>query len=325
MFCLKISFVLFSIFQLTAAATTCGDWEPYKNEYCFKVFPKLNSFADAQALCKANDASSLAVIHYAEEQNFISDFLFKHSKLVNSVWIGAKNTGANSYHWNDGSDMTVFSNWAPGHPLALPNYCVEMSPDVKSVGKWLSEPCQKNNTILCQKRAPVNIPDLSATVQALEHNLESLQRSLAEMKEKMTALETNEVKHVLPPGFIYVQIPGEAAPERLWPGSRWTDVSSQFAGVFFRVDGGEAKGFGNGVQEANSGSGIAAISVENYTFDVHANATVQLKAGQWSERIFTGTANPNEPPIYQYSWKVQSIGGENRPKNVAVKVWKKTG
>lgn len=143
------------------------------------------------------------------------------------------------------------------------------------------------------------------------------------MKEKVTKMEATSVSHLLPLGFIYLQLPKEAPPSNLWPGVKWTDVSKDFAGVFFRVEGGGATVFEAGVQRENAAGGISSISVENYSYDVHANATVELKAGQWSSRIFTGTANPNEPPVFQYSWKVLPTGGEVRPRNVAIKVWKR--
>lgn len=137
-------------------------------------------------------------------------------------------------------------------------------------------------------------------------------------------MESTSQSHLIPPGFIYVQLPGEASPGTLWTEVKWTDVSKDFAGVFFRVEGGGASAFGAGVQAENAAGGIGSIAVENYSYDVHANATVALKAGQWSPRIFTGTANPNEPAIFQYSWKVLPTGGEVRPRNVAIKVWKRT-
>lgn len=142
---LHIVFLLFIATNSTRALThTCdGEWAPFKTEFCFKVLPgSLETYSEAEAACK-REASSLAVIHYAEEQAFLSDLLFRRSALVNSVWIGARNTASSTgstsskaslYRWNDGSDLSVYANWAPEHPKALSGYCVEMHPDVGSVG-----------------------------------------------------------------------------------------------------------------------------------------------------------------------------------------------
>jgi hypothetical protein len=46
----------------------------------------------------------------------------------------------------------------------------------------------------------------------------------------------------LPIGFIYTQLPGESDPATLY-GGNWTDISSSYAGSFFRVAGGNSTEF----------------------------------------------------------------------------------
>lgn len=48
----------------------------------------------------------------------------------------------------------------------------------------------------------------------------------------------------LPEDFIYVQFRGQKSPEELYPGTDWEDVSSTYAGRFFRAAGGSAVAFG---------------------------------------------------------------------------------
>lgn len=51
-------------------------------------------------------------------------------------------------------------------------------------------------------------------------------------------------------GFIYTQYPGKPSPGDMnWPGT-WTNVSSEYAGNFFRAEGGNASAFESGVQPA---------------------------------------------------------------------------
>jgi hypothetical protein len=53
----------------------------------------------------------------------------------------------------------------------------------------------------------------------------------------------------MPPiGSVYMQLPGYDAPGTLYPGTTWTDISSVFAGDFFRVAGGNASAFASGRQ-----------------------------------------------------------------------------
>jgi hypothetical protein len=101
---------------LIAADSPCGDWEPFKDEKCFKIFDKagLQSYEDAEKTCQQQEnGSSLITIHFLEKQEFISN-LFKTNKVANDIWIGVKYTN-NKYKWNDDSDL-VFTNWAQGSP-----------------------------------------------------------------------------------------------------------------------------------------------------------------------------------------------------------------
>ncbi len=54
-----------------------------------------------------------------------------------------------------------------------------------------------------------------------------------------------------PIGFIYVQLPNEKSPTEIWPWMTSNDVSSTYAGIFFRVTGGGAASFEH-VQEDNA-------------------------------------------------------------------------
>ncbi len=43
--------------ELIAADSPCGDWEPYKDEKCFKIFDKvgLQSYEDAEKTCQQQE------------------------------------------------------------------------------------------------------------------------------------------------------------------------------------------------------------------------------------------------------------------------------
>ena len=53
---------------------------------------------------------------------------------------------------------------------------------------------------------------------------------------------TNTVKAYVPKDFVYVQLPMMKAPSELFVGT-WSDVSSKYKGLFFRVAGGDAAPF----------------------------------------------------------------------------------
>ncbi len=64
--------------------------------------------------------------------------------------------------------------------------------------------------------------------------------SLNEEKKEIDNLKQNPV----PIGFIYVQLPSQPEPKTLWPIVEWKDVTLDYAGLFFRAEGGNSESFG---------------------------------------------------------------------------------
>ncbi|CAK9254333.1 unnamed protein product [Sphagnum jensenii] len=128
-------------------------------------------------------------------------------------------------------------------------------------------------------------------------------------------------------GFIYVQLPKEKSPTEIWPWMTWNDVSSTYAGVFFRVTGEEAAPFGQ-VQEDNAPRlgevntvwtyEAAWNKVSKHRAKLDSNTTIP-KIGL-SEWIRSGDSTG----ISRYmSFKLSD--GEVRPRNMAIRIWKRTG
>ncbi len=278
-----------------AEDSPCGDWEPYKEEKCFKIFDKvgLQTYEDAEKTCHQQEHdSSLITIRFSEEQEFISN-LFKTHKVANDIWIGVKYTN-NKYKWNGDSDL-VFTNWEQGSPKNKTDHCVQMNSAETSFGKWSDVLCNRGNLVVCQKMQ----------IWSLFH----LQKLLL-----------NTIKNPFPIGFIYVQLPNEKSPTEIWPWMTWNDVSSAYAGVFFRVTGGEAEAFGQ-VQEDNSprltnvsqAYGGCGLSFGLY-YDTHE---------KW--HIGDVCTGGNDPKSKQASLRFYGKGGEVRPRNMAIRVWKRVG
>ena len=58
----------------------------------------------------------------------------------------------------------------------------------------------------------------------------------------------NHPKGTLPVGTVYVQYPDQSEPASIFGGT-WSNISSQYAGRFFRAEGGNAVAFGSGQAE----------------------------------------------------------------------------
>jgi hypothetical protein len=128
----------------------------------------------------------------------------------------------------------------------------------------------------------------------------SLEVVLAEIAGMIAMIDTSP-----PIGSIYFQLPTKDTPGDLWGGT-WTDVSSEFAGQFFRAAGGNAAAFGTpqADQILEHKHTVPGYDVGLSTFRLNAES-------------YTGS-----PRVYA---NTSSVGGiENRPTNHAIKVWERT-
>ena len=314
----------FSLGSTFSADTPCGDWEQYKDEHCYKLFTGLQSYSDAEKLCQTNN-SILAVIHYAEEQIFLSSLIFTAKKAVDNVWIGAKYIGeAREFQWADHTAVKGYANWALGYPKNLTGHCVQMTAE-EPKGKWTDEPCAKRNMVICQRQQPLSIKLLTEAVIELKHSLqrtsnilEETKNQLIETKESVTQLK----RESFPIGFTYVQLPKDKAPSELWPTMTWTDISSEYEGVFFRVVGGGSDSFGM-VQHENAPRlemVFANIEKEIKTKKVFLGDNMTIPLTGWSKALHTG--DDGGTSIFT-SFK-HTDTAEVRPKNMAIKVYKRT-
>ena len=273
------------------------------------------------------------MIHYAEEQNFLINYIFTKKKTVDNVWIGAKYIGNKQYQWEDHTVVKVYTNWATGNPKNLADHCVQMTPD-EPKGKWTDEPCARRNMVICQRQQPFSIKLLTETVIELKHSLlqtasklEATKAELNEAKNRLSKTEesvTQLKKGNIPIGFTYVQLPKDKAPSELWPSMTWTDISKEYEGVFFRVVGGGASGFG-AVQPQNA----PRLEVVHTSYDdsksgenhgINYARDVPLPVTGWSDGIWSGDVG--DRAIY-IRFKHTDIP-EVRPKNMAIKVFKRT-
>ncbi len=265
----------------------------------------LQSFADAEKTCAAAaDGAKLISIHSPDEQSFFNNFLYTKKHVVDNLWLSGHlvTGGSNVFQWKDDSNLT-FTNWASGNPKNNPSdICVQMQAEEELRGKWSNEPCTKKNLVVCEKKQTW---------------------SNAKMQEIIETMLRNPV----PLGFIYVQLPKENSPLEIWPWMSWTDISPSFNGVFFRVASGNAASFGT-VQEDfspyideikhNFGSSINPSSSETDDAKISRN-------GGWTGDVLAAVLKEGSGSYYHGYLNFHTATGEVRPRNMAVKVWKRTG
>ena len=195
--------------------------------------------------------------------------------------------------------------------------CIEMkSPvsfygDINSVGNWLNVHCKRRNAVVCQKMQTWSLETLQKII------LESRQKTKEEfeaLKKKLSVIESN----LVPIGFIYVQLPSQPEPKTLWQLVEWKDVTSDYAGLFFRAEGENAEPFGQ-LQNENS-----PRVVKVHRHDGQLNGTpfeISLHSSGWSEYIHTGIGYIHDGKEMYHRFEVS--GGEVRPRNQAIRIWKR--
>lgn len=337
-FCLFLNFGL--SLQSNFSQPCKENWTPYLDLKCLIVIDEFHDYDDATLTCRANDPSAiLLTIHSAKENKFVTNYFFKTKQIKESIWIGARRFAHNNdqFQWSDNTNLN-YVNWGPKSPKNTTNdACVQMIADKGArQGKWADKPCSiRSNLVACQMSQTWSIEKIQEkllqTRDALEQerkqltNLKVELQTLVEVERKRSmsaenALQTqiNVIKSVpaLPEGFIYVQLPRQQEPKILWPAFYWSDVTCQYAGYFFRAEGGGSEPFG--YSQGDNAPRIAEIQVTTdriERFKEHA----YFYPGQWNDYIKTGDG-------YRASkdgFSMRLSGGEVRPKNMAIKIWKR--
>lgn len=126
----------------------------------------------------------------------------------------------------------------------------------------------------------------------------------------------------MPVGSVYVQFSGQAAPSDLFGGT-WSNVSSTYAGRFFRAEGGSAAAFGSvqGHGVPNVTGGVAPIAAVNNLDSYGALSWTML--GQDS---VSGSGHEQGRISMDLSKSNSAYGAANevRPINSTVRIWKRT-
>lgn len=182
-----------------------------------------------------------------------------------------------------------------------------MHSEKEVIGKWSNEPCTKQNLVVCERKQAWTIG-------------------------KMQEIIENVMQNPVPPGFIYVQLPKEKSPLEIWPRLVWTDVSANYDSTFFRVVGSKTAAFGQAQEESLphidkvTSQWCELTSDYACTKDVgHVDRSISLssKAG-WSERVWAVHGYLDGSKHYGDYYQFHNSGDEVRPKNMAVRVWKRT-
>lgn len=157
-------------------------------------------------------------------------------------------------------------------------------------------------------------PDSASTVEVVNGGIPS---------ERTIHLKFSlpEVPAIVPVGFVYVQFPGQPAPDAVFGGT-WQNISANFAGRFFRAEGGNAAAFGTA-----QGESLPNIKGSWLTWAIGGPAvampTVDSTVGWEGGPTYRGL--PKGIIDFSASRANAIYGGSHvTPLNYAVRIWKRT-
>jgi hypothetical protein len=115
-----------------------------EQQRCYFVSTEAATWQGARLACVAWEGELVKVESVAEDQLLAS-------LVVESIWLGASDTGVdNVYVWTDGSPV-AFGNWGPGQPDAFAGStdCIEKRAAEGSL--WFDQPCDAAHLFICEK------------------------------------------------------------------------------------------------------------------------------------------------------------------------------
>ena len=294
----------------------CGDWDQYKGSKCIKILKKKETAERALNEClKLDNSSSLITIRDNEEQEFINKLLKKYTNISMFAWIGRKYNGK-EYKWVDGMD-SEFDNWSDEAVKEGEEPCAKMSLMKGMFGKWIDSTCKRRALIVCQRRPELSLSSLKDIIQNMSDIIERQQNSL-EVTEKINNEQQAQINSMIPLGFVYTQLPNQSAPQEIWPNMNWTEVTDEYSGLFFRAEGGTSLPFGQ-IQHANQ-SWISNQYIQEFnsrysstSYSPAANHPAHYEG--WTYMAYQGYG------LRQFGW--YTTEGDVRPRNTAVKIWKR--
>lgn len=300
------------MFYFTDAAECDNGWAKYKDEICIRAFTTdLITFDEAKDLCSSQGTSaSLLMVKEPELKDLLTTIT---DDIYDNLWLGGKyDISTSQFRWINGEPLT-YTNWADGFPRndSDTEVCILLRPtgvkDAKEA-KWEDSACQRRNLAFCQKTLTWTLDD---AVNEIIRNRKELER----LEDKLTAVENR----VVPVGSIYIEYYNQPSPLSLWPELSWQDITATYAGLFFRALGGNSNYWGSVQAEC-----APRISRYAYTWSYEpANEYItDIPPSGWSDPGQAGEFYINGDRRYEnLHFYTQSC--EVRPKNQAVKIWKR--
>lgn len=165
----------------------------------------------------------------------------------------------------------------------------------------------------------ISLPTLSDSATMKEVENESRKMGL-DILNKLNAVADAQY----PVGYVYTQYPGTSDPATLFGGT-WLNITSLYAGLFFRAEGGASLAF-------NAGNQLDAF--QGHTHPVYVSS--YIPASSTFTRVVGGTdaggnpqhipqSNPLDGPQSDTVNGTPRTASETRPVNTTIRIWQRSG
>lgn len=136
-------------------------------------------------------------------------------------------------------------------------------------------------------------------------------------------------------GSTFVRYPAQNSPDEVYPCSKWSDISSSYAGAFFRAAGGNAQAFANQTNYQSDATAVKGLSVDNkdlshthtHGYNATSGSPQLFAAGGYSfigvNNLTVATATTAATITMNHDHSLSSSDAETRPINYTVQIWKR--
>ena len=157
----------------------------------------------------------------------------------------------------------------------------------------------------------------------LESDLEVIQEGTIETITDSLTVTGRYPKGTLPVGTVYVQYPDQSEPASIFGGT-WSNISSQYAGRFFRAEGGNAVAFGSGQAEG------LPVPYHDHSFSLSGRYGMNgasITSPYWGsgDRV-RGSGTLTTPGWGNFGNGATNIYGKSThvtPENMTIRIWKR--
>lgn len=115
-----------------------------------------------------------------------------------------------------------------------------------------------------------------------------------------------------------MQLSRQELPSTIWPTFTWLDVTHDYAGVFFRALGGGSENFG--VTQAEDSPRLTEVRFDVVNLPELSSLISIFPNNQWSAGVSSGGPRPTNT---HWRMSFKQSAGEVRPRNQAVRIWKR--